>query len=1372
VASTENIADIIFRHRVIDDGFTAGMKAASEASLSAARAAEQVSEAEGKVTREVGRAAPAWSAVNKLVDENAKLSAAVERADRQLEARKQSLRQAAAKDADVAKGQAEIEQKLITLRNESVRKAEETAARERTRWQAVSEGTSNASAGMANLSHVATSAGQQLQDVAVQAQSGANAFTIIAEQGSQFLSQFGTAGAVAGAALALGAIALQAAGLAGETKSLNDVLKEQDEQYTRLNSEAKERVSGLASEAEAVQTLRNEYTAMGREQARAESIRLTRAQRTLNDQQGTLLETLGGRLAPNLRQQENAGLPVLTNFEDVTGIGNQAQRFAPDLTAGVAAFKALRDAGDLTVTSLRSYITALDDAAKAGGGNADAIKRLRDAAVDALPSVAQLEEGQRKNAVQAVALRLAAGETADALIAAGNKAQGAGGGFSSLSADIVRAAEALDRLRRTTVDDPLRDVNASMSRTADLTAALRSGGVAVYERVKDAQDAAAASQATLTKKVEEYIKARAPEVGAAQAEEEAAAKRAGWALDIQRAADAEKALNRELDATKKAEAEAEAAAKRRATAAATAAKQAEEKTNKNALALQASFDDFWEKAEGRAEERAGKTADAANKAMAKGLVELEQENSKQRAQEANNATDRIVRYAGSAFADMFRDGKKNWSEMWANFFGVARATLARIVAEAALRPIIQPIVLSVMGGDSGGAIVSSALGSGGGITQSTGGGGMFSGLTGSIGQSVAGKWVADQLGISGMSLGQIGSSLGITSSATAAPSLAGMSTSEALASLPATPTAASTGTGIYALGPVGGIAGGVGLGMLGGSIVGGMRGSVDASRNSAIGGMIGAGVGAFFGPVGSLVGGALGGAVGGLFGPTKKGMEERSGGNVIWGIGENGQLSITSAQGKRWDQAGATSETQGKLDAINAAAAARGLTFGGNLTTQQRNIGFGEGAARAGWSNALNEAAVVGLLQSGNTNVQTALNASRSGTLEQALSNVDFVTQVYEPLQKTGGATKQFQAQLEALQNVFKPAIDRAAGLGLATEGLSDAWSKAIATAGEARNAAVNVATDSLTARMLRAQGRGAEADWIGLDSAESQQRQAWKAQLDEWGLDATQVAERMVILEKTLGAERLKAQEAANDAITDRVRTVQLSGAGLRSRYQRATGDDLGASLTEFDANAATQRVSLQRTLRDSLADVTETAAQMGMLETDLGLERVKIVADYNKKIADAEQQALETRAGKAADIIGGLTKYAQSLRTGADSPLSATQRYWQASQAFQRTLDQAQGGNATAMAGLSSAADTFLGASRNIYGSGSSYAQDWNRVVTAIASIAAKSPDELTAAVFQDETRSQTAVLKDSIDALRTEVAGLRTETRLANSSPARAA
>jgi hypothetical protein len=385
---------------------------------------------------------------------------------------------------------------------------------------------------------------------------------------------------------------------------------------------------------------------------------------------------------------------------------------------------------------------------------------------------------------------------------------------------------------------------------------------------------------------------------------------------------------------------------------------------------------------------------------------------------------------------------------------------------------------------------------------------------------------------------------------------------------------------------------------------------------------------------------------------------------------------------------------------------------------------------------------------------------------------VDFVTQVYEPLQKTGGATKQFQAQLEALQNVFKPAIDRAAGLGLATEGLSDAWSKAIATAGEARNAAVNVATDSLTARMLRAQGRGAEADWIGLDSAESQQRQAWKAQLDEWGLDATQVAERMVILEKTLGAERLKAQEAANDAITDRVRTVQLSGAGLRSRYQRATGDDLGASLTEFDANAATQRVSLQRTLRDSLADVTETAAQMGMLETDLGLERVKIVADYNKKIADAEQQALETRAGKAADIIGGLTKYAQSLRTGADSPLSATQRYWQASQAFQRTLDQAQGGNATAMAGLSSAADTFLGASRNIYGSGSSYAQDWNRVVTAIASIAAKSPDELTAAVFQDETRSQTAVLKDSIDALRTEVAGLRTETRLANSSPARAA
>ena len=51
-----------------------------------------------------------------------------------------------------------------------------------------------------------TQASFQLQDVAVQAQAGTNAFTILGQQGPQIASIFGPSGAVAGALIAFGAL--------------------------------------------------------------------------------------------------------------------------------------------------------------------------------------------------------------------------------------------------------------------------------------------------------------------------------------------------------------------------------------------------------------------------------------------------------------------------------------------------------------------------------------------------------------------------------------------------------------------------------------------------------------------------------------------------------------------------------------------------------------------------------------------------------------------------------------------------------------------------------------------------------------------------------------------------------------------------------------------------------------------------------------------------------------------------------------------------------------------------------------------------------------------------------------------------------------
>jgi hypothetical protein len=476
VATTTNIANIIFRHAHEDAGFTRGMEAAAAAATKAAAAGEKVTQSTEKTTREVRTAVPAWSSVNKQIDENAKLAAATERANRQLEARLASLRQEAARNAEVAANMAQHEQRLIQLRDEAVRKAAENAAKERQRWQGVAEGTNAAANGVRGFGAVAASAGQQIQDVVVQAQMGTNAFTILAQQGSQFAGIFGPAGAMVGAGIALGAVTAQMLGLAGATKDLDDVLKENEANFNRLNAASKERAAGIKSEAEAVDSLRNNYAAMGQAAARAEGVVLARQQRALNDQGGDLLERLGGRLAGDLRRNDNIGLPSISGFTDVTGELSRAQSLAPDLTAAAEAFRKLRDETGPTVDGLRAYILALDDAQRAGGANAAAIRTLRDAAIDALPQVTELEKAQRQNAIQAAAMRLAAGQSAEALLAAGQAAGTAGPQFNALSGDIVKAAQALDRLRRNAVNDPLRDVNAAASRIADLNAALRAGG--------------------------------------------------------------------------------------------------------------------------------------------------------------------------------------------------------------------------------------------------------------------------------------------------------------------------------------------------------------------------------------------------------------------------------------------------------------------------------------------------------------------------------------------------------------------------------------------------------------------------------------------------------------------------------------------------------------------------------------------------------------------------------------------------------------------------------------------------------------------------------------------------------------------------------
>ena len=85
---------------------------------------------------------------------------------------------------------------------------------------------------MKKMRHIAGGLGYQLQDVAVQAQSGTSAFVILGQQGSQIASVFGPGGIVAGAIIAIGAALVGTVAKLGDTSAQLKTLEEDATQLT------------------------------------------------------------------------------------------------------------------------------------------------------------------------------------------------------------------------------------------------------------------------------------------------------------------------------------------------------------------------------------------------------------------------------------------------------------------------------------------------------------------------------------------------------------------------------------------------------------------------------------------------------------------------------------------------------------------------------------------------------------------------------------------------------------------------------------------------------------------------------------------------------------------------------------------------------------------------------------------------------------------------------------------------------------------------------------------------------------------------------------------------------------------------------------
>lgn len=138
---------------------------------------------------------------------------------------------------------------------DNYRKKEEATRKATAALQAESSAAKSASGSMNSLRGTAGNLGFQLQDVAVQAQAGTSAFTILGQQGSQLASSFGPGGAVLGAVIAIasaigGVLYTSLKNASGAMKELPEEMQKQLEEIKKRYSEIDEASRTAFTQAE------------------------------------------------------------------------------------------------------------------------------------------------------------------------------------------------------------------------------------------------------------------------------------------------------------------------------------------------------------------------------------------------------------------------------------------------------------------------------------------------------------------------------------------------------------------------------------------------------------------------------------------------------------------------------------------------------------------------------------------------------------------------------------------------------------------------------------------------------------------------------------------------------------------------------------------------------------------------------------------------------------------------------------------------------------------------------------------------------------------------------------------------------------------
>lgn len=257
----------------------------------------------------------------------------------------------------------------------------------------------NAARGSRNFGQVIGQAGFQVQDFFVQVQGGTSALTAFSQQGSQLLGIFGPAGAIAGAILAVGALAAGLLTGASATDRFKQAMEAAGETYERNSAHAQRWREGLEQERNRVLDLTAAYENMNQAQREYERRRLLADETRLRNT-GRDLERDTDRELVDLRRTLERQIQAA---REATFRSRQFDPSAPattvpqDLALASQALAALSEPGTRTVDQIRELSGQLADAAQSAGPFAE-IMRDTSVALDALvPRWAEYSQAVERN---------------------------------------------------------------------------------------------------------------------------------------------------------------------------------------------------------------------------------------------------------------------------------------------------------------------------------------------------------------------------------------------------------------------------------------------------------------------------------------------------------------------------------------------------------------------------------------------------------------------------------------------------------------------------------------------------------------------------------------------------------------------------------------------------------------------------------------------------------------------------------------------------------------------------------------------------------------------------------------------------------------